>query len=345
MQKNTVGNYYPLFDWLRAIAAIVVMLYHDRVIPWGDAGNFAVQVFFALSGWLIGGILLRSTIRDLPRFYFNRVIRIWAPYYLAVLILLTLSVLREPVTQKWMEFVIYKLLFVYNIFGTPQLADFQSAMPERGTLSHVWSVNAEEQFYLFAPLLLVVAAVRKGRSIGLWMVLAGVAWYFNIYASIFFGVLLAIASKQYSVEKNFKFKVAAGLLLILSSFGLYFFSEYYFKIAPFAAVSIVLLLARLGRASKIGLIAGGMSYPLYLNHWMGVYIFNYLLPGQHGVLRVTLAAVANILIAVGLYWFYDKRLLASRGRWFTAQRGLFVMLVAYSMIVVGVVYGISKTSV
>jgi peptidoglycan/LPS O-acetylase OafA/YrhL len=49
------------------------------VIPWDTAANLAVQIFFALSGWLIGGILLRTDVQDLPRFYFNRATRIWIP--------------------------------------------------------------------------------------------------------------------------------------------------------------------------------------------------------------------------------------------------------------------------
>ncbi len=79
---------------------------------------------------------------------------------------LVLSFIREPITSKWIEIVIYKILFVYNIFGTPQLADWVSAMPQKGTLSHVWSVNAEEQFYLVAPIILVLAPLWRGGGGG-----------------------------------------------------------------------------------------------------------------------------------------------------------------------------------
>src|SRR4051794_10501088 len=52
--------YYPWFDWLRAVLAIPVMVGHDRLIPWAHSGNFAVRVFFALSGWLIGAMLMNT---------------------------------------------------------------------------------------------------------------------------------------------------------------------------------------------------------------------------------------------------------------------------------------------
>ena len=141
-------DYYPWFDWLRLGLACTVMVSHSGLL-WSQAGNFAVQVFFALSGWLIGGILLQLREDELPRFYFNRALRIWCPYFLALGLLITASLtLRDTPTYKWSEFVFYKSTFVYNLFGPPQLAQHQAEMPLAGTGNHFWSVNAEEQFYL-----------------------------------------------------------------------------------------------------------------------------------------------------------------------------------------------------
>src|SRR4051812_6544532 len=107
-------DYYPLFDWLRGALAGVVILSHQGLIEWPNAANLAVQVFFALSGWLIGGMLLQMNRADLPRFYFNRVARIWAPYFVALGLLIGVSVLRDYIGLKWAEFVFYKSTFVYN---------------------------------------------------------------------------------------------------------------------------------------------------------------------------------------------------------------------------------------
>lgn len=81
------------------------MFYHGDLIEWTYAGKLAVEVFFALSGWLIGGILLKTRSEDMPKFYFNRAIRIWIPYYLAFTLLILASLLKEPITDKWLEFV------------------------------------------------------------------------------------------------------------------------------------------------------------------------------------------------------------------------------------------------
>ena len=60
--------YYPYFDYVRLAAASVVMFGHDNLIDWPGSGKIAVDVFFALSGWLIGGILINTKREGLPRF-------------------------------------------------------------------------------------------------------------------------------------------------------------------------------------------------------------------------------------------------------------------------------------
>lgn len=89
--------------------ANVVMLSHFGALgAWSNADGVAVDAFFALSRWLIGGILLNTDRAGLPRFFFNRALRIWSSYYLALALLIGVSLLRDPVGAKWLEFVAYK---------------------------------------------------------------------------------------------------------------------------------------------------------------------------------------------------------------------------------------------
>src|SRR5450759_3071605 len=114
-KRGVKASYYPWFDWLRLALAAMVLLSHEGLIEfWPQAGNFAVQVFFALSGWLIGGLLFNLPRHELPRFFFNRALRIWCPYFFALGLLVAVSLLREPVTPKWTEFVFYDATSVYN---------------------------------------------------------------------------------------------------------------------------------------------------------------------------------------------------------------------------------------
>jgi peptidoglycan/LPS O-acetylase OafA/YrhL len=335
-------TYYPWFDWLRAVCASAVVLHHAGALRgWSHAGNFAVVVFFALSGWLIGAILLDMKPGQLPRFYFNRAMRIWIPYFVALGLLLAVSVMREPITAKWLEIVAYKLTFVYNLFGTRQLAEFVQAMPEKGTFSHAWSIHAEEQFYLLAPLLLVIAG---RRSPAVWAVLAVVVLALApLYGAIVLGVLAATIARRFGpVHRTPAGRVGLLVLLATGVAGLALAPGSYDVIAPFPALAVVLLLAMPGPQHPGGVLFGGMSYPLYLNHWIALYAVQWV--NTHGLpmgapLRQGLALAVAIAVACGLYWWIDRPVLRRRGKWFTTARGRVVTAGAYAMVGAGLVLG------
>ena len=336
LTNNT--HYYPLFDWLRGLLAITVMFTHQGLINWELSGNFAVQIFFALSGWLIGSILLKLEPSKLTEFYYNRAVRIWIPYYLALLLLIIASLMREPVTIKWIEFVFYKFSFVYNIFGTPQLANYHQAMPLEATGNHFWSVNAEEQFYLLAPFLLVVIRHPITRSTFIWLLLAILANVLNIYASIVFGVLAAVVVNQHGriYEKTWIKTIIIAVLLI--SVFTFTFKSMYLYTSPLAALSIVLLLAVRGKKTEIGTIVGGMSYPLYLNHWIGLFVAHACLKPfglQDSLYANMLSFCLNIILAVGLYWYIDKKLLAIKKDYFTQKLGTVFTALAFGLVIIG----------
>ena len=334
--------YYPGFDWLRGVLAVTVMLAHDGLIGWPSAGNFAVQVFFALSGWLIGNVLLQTHRPDLPRFYFNRAVRIWVPYYIALALLLAVSLLRDHAGLKWFEFVLYKLTFVYNLFGTPQLASHSAEMPLGGTGNHFWSVNAEEQFYLLAPLLLVLAVPALGRARLTWLALSVLAWATGICPSIVFGVTAAVLATH--DRALFQRPVArAGLAAAgVAAAGGLVAGLSYDVLAPMVAICIVLLLGTPGSKRPLGALVGGLSYPLYLNHWLGVFVAN-ALTRPFGLRETAtshlLSAVFNIGFAAALYLCIERPLLRRRAQWYTPAIGRRATFAAYAMMAVGLALG------
>lgn len=320
------------------------MMAHDRYLSlWSHAGNLAVQVFFALSGWLIGGILVNTSTKELPRFFFNRCLRIWVPYFVGLALLIFASLLKDNIDSKWMEFVTYKALFVYNLFGTRQLATETSRMPLDGTGSHFWSVNAEEQFYLLAPLVLCVLPSKIGKSLILWVCISAAAWYWNQYASIAIGVLAAVAHSKSTLLFR-RFTHPSNLLgtIALCTFGFVVFSSHYFSIAPLFSLAVVLFLATPGKETAFGEIVGGLSYPLYLNHWIGGFIANAIfkrLGMQETLIRCSFAMVLNIFIAFVLYWWIDRKLRMKRGVFFTVNRGKFTTILAYTLMAFGLALG------
>jgi peptidoglycan/LPS O-acetylase OafA/YrhL len=348
--------YYPWFDWLRAVLAITVMLGHDRLIPWAHSGNFAVRVFFALSGWLIGGMLMNTPRQHLTRFYFNRAVRIWVPYYLALALLLGASLLQQPaVTAKWFEVVIYKMTFVYNLFGQSQLGRYADLMPLRGTGNHFWTVNAEEQFYLLAPLLLVIAPPRFGRSPIVWILLALATLVSSQYSTVIVGVAAAVTARAYpGIFSGRRVRIAIVALAIVLAAALSFAETHdlaqlygvaraYEALSPLLSICIVLSLAVEGPRQSIAVVAGGMSYPLYLNHWIGGYVARALLTPyglRESVITHVVSNSLNLVLAVGLYWYVDRQLLLHRSRFYTARRGLIVTRIAYATMVVGLTFGV-----
>jgi len=342
--ESSTSNYYPWFDWLRLGLALLVLLSHMGLVrAFPQAGNFAVQVFFAVSGWLVGGMLITMPKVELRRFYYNRALRIWCPYFIALGLLLTASLLRDHITFKWTEIVFYKFTFVYNLFGERQLAQHRLEMPLAATGNHFWSVNAEEQFYLIAPLLLVLAPRRWGRSVLTWIVLAIVAWLSNTYASIVFGVLAAVLAHSYgSFHENYRCRAAAAGVILLSVLG-FLAGGNYDLLAPVCATALMLLLAINGRQHPFGALAGGMSYPLYLNAWVPAFIVNAIFK-RAGFTSVfagdALILVSNLAFAALLYWYVDRTVLAHRRRFYNPRRAWFTMTFGYGAVALGLMTGL-----
>ena len=338
-QSEKTGS-FPLFDWLRFALASSVALSHEGIFTWGNAGNFAVQVFFALSGWLIGGILLRTELKGLPRFYYNRGTRIWIPYFIAVASIYALSALRDPVTQHYFKFLFYDLTFTHNWF-IPKIAPVIVTMPLKGTGAHFWSISVEEQFYLAAPLLIVL--LPFGRSILFWALLAVAAtldqsWY----GAISCGVLAAVVRCRYGdwqlTRPGFISIAVAAAVLTGIMLG---FPKSYMLTAPPLAAAIVLMTSVQGARGAVGRFAGGMSYPLYLYHWIGMFGANFITK-RLGLWLPSIGWTAYFISLVAgslAYVAVDQNVMRLRGVLFRPNYGKILMISAYSLLAIGIITG------
>lgn len=347
MSKTHGTQYYPAFDYLRIVLATTVAVGHAGIPLWENSGNLAVQIFFAMSGWLIGGILLRSTPQDLPRFYFNRAARIWIPYFVAIMLLMAASLLKEPVTAKWLEFFFYKITFVYDFFGPPQLDQSQNDMPLDGTGHHFWSIAAEEQFYLFAPFLIAVIPSRIGRSIWFWVMLAmaaNVSIYWNYFGAISLGVLAAVVRFRAGDWHALPVAKAALAIMAVILVATTYFGPLDYRIgAPLFSLCVVLLLAQPGEHSPVAAFVGGVSYPMYLNHWIGVFIANAAFGaiGQRGSLLCQISGVIlSLAISAVLFVVVDLKVRLNRDRYYSAVRGKIAAITGFTLVAIGMAGGI-----
>ena len=151
----------PGLDLLRALAVAMVVCYHAGLFgfafsgDWQRFGWIGVDLFFVLSGYLIGGQLLAPTVRgtriDLPRFFWRRALRILPAYLVVLAIYVAFPAMREwPNLPPLWKF----LAFVQNI-------DLQGGT----AFSHAWSLCVEGQFYLALPFLLLLVVPRRNGGI------------------------------------------------------------------------------------------------------------------------------------------------------------------------------------
>ncbi len=152
----------PGLDLLRALAIIVVVIYHAALFGFKLPGRvdrfgwIGVDLFFVLSGYLIGGQLLAPLARDqrmnLGRFFARRALRIMPAYFVVLAIYFLLPSWREysEMSQPLWKF----LLSIQNI-----------ALHGGTAFSHAWSLAVEDQFYLALPFLLLFLYRRPRTAI------------------------------------------------------------------------------------------------------------------------------------------------------------------------------------
>lgn len=332
LQQHLVDQ--PKLDWLRFVLASIVVLVHSGVaFPGPIGGQLAVWVFLALSGWLIGGILLRSDQNDLPRFYYNRAVRIWIPYACAIVMLYGAAALKEGMDANWWKYLFYDVTFThYNFTVFPHASE---EMPLDGTGNNFWSISVEEQFYLIAPFLLSYVGLVPRAFAAVAFALA-VLFVGTAFLPIAGGVLAAVAQNKFGDwHLTSKGRVAVWALAILS-LG-YIWWDYSLVIASVFSVAVVLILSAPGRRDKVALFFGAISFPLYLNAWIGMYAANIVarkidLPEQAtSYLRYSLA----VLVAIACWYLIDRPLRSRRDRLYSPRLGRMAAVVAYGSVTIG----------
>lgn len=153
---------------LRALAVIVVVLYHSGV-PYVSGGFVGVDFFFVLSGFLITLLLVRELDargRISLRNFWGRRARRLLPAAALVLIATTLVAQRvlPLLDRKAVALdILFASVFSANWRFAQQQTDYLAADRDPSPVLHYWTLGVEEQFYAVWPLLIVAVSFAIGR--------------------------------------------------------------------------------------------------------------------------------------------------------------------------------------
>jgi len=280
---------------LRALAALLVTIFHARLVPGGFIG---VDIFYVISGYLITGLILREIENtgtlNLQNFYQRRIKRLLptSVFVLFVTAIVGMFVLPAITRDALGRDLFAAATYISNYLFAWWQNDYQNLNATPSPFIHYWSLAVEEQFYIVWPIFILFLS-RYGKR----AVLYGVA------ISSALSLLLSIYQTQtspiwafYSLPtRAWELGVGALLLFIPDTFwknrfipwvgliGIAIAALKFDENTSFPGINAVLPVG--ATALLIGSIAiwprlfndvsnnrvsqwlGAISYPLYLWHW------------------------------------------------------------------------------
>lgn len=339
------GERIPSLDGLRALSILLVVLCHvartagspfTAHAGWFDKGAIGVDVFFAISGFLITTLLLREHAArgrvSLPGFWKRRALRILPAFlvYLGVLAVLDALGWVNLLPRDWAAATTYTVNFL---------------APVTHVIGHIWSLSVEEHFYLVWPILFVIVGPTRAATLAFLALLAepAIRWItfrhgafdidfvtFARYDAIAAGCLLAMVARSPGRVRPLLWElearpttwfVAALATLALSVFVLSQSGKYKILCYPLVnALAICVMIWTATRCPRMGIgrvlnaeplmWLGRLSYSLYL--WQQLFLDP--TNGARWFCRFPQNLILSFLVAIGSYYLVEKPMLAIRKR-------------------------------
>ena len=164
--KKFITSYRPEIDGLRAIAIISIVLYHAKIVlnntDWFEGGFVGVDIFFVISGYLITRIIMNEIMMhgsfNFLNFYERRVRRILPMLFFVIFVSIPFAwhTLFPADFLNYSESIMASIFFVSNFFFYFNGMEYGATNSLLLPLLHTWSLSIEEQFYLIAPITLLI---------------------------------------------------------------------------------------------------------------------------------------------------------------------------------------------
>jgi peptidoglycan/LPS O-acetylase OafA/YrhL len=330
--------YRPDIDGLRAIAVLLVLIFHFHLVPEVEGGFTGVDVFFVISGFLITSIIrasLGKSAFDLRGFYVARIRRL-GPALVATLAATAIAgclILFPADLHELTNQILSAQAYVANVYFWRNVNYF-GLSSDNVFLLHTWSLAVEEQFYLFYPLLLIMLARLRQRRFWIVIALLALASFalnvamvrtrpeadFYLLPTRAWELLIGALTTQFGrfVRNHWLLQASGGLGLALIMAGAAAYRPSlsfpgFFALIPTLGAALLLgsgaaapmLAHRVLSAQPLRYI-GKISYPLYLVHWP-VIVFCSFATGGPSAWPIRLAMfIGSIAAASGLYHLVER---------------------------------------
>ena len=299
---------------LRGLSVLGVLLYHSKFELF-EGGFLGVDVFFVISGYLIGNIIFSQLIKKefkFSSFYYRRIRRLFPAVLFTIIFTYVLHyfVLLPDDFNKLKDSILYVLTFTGNIYFW-QNSDYFSTDTDILPLSHLWSLSVEEQFYLLFPIIIYVLVKSKfiKKYLG-YLILSGIVISF-LYISFdyyhlplecpssncvevtnfywlhtrFWELLAGVLLNFFPTKNKFStFQFYFGLSLIVGSFIIFNSNLTHPGVGTLPTILGTVLVIHSSRTTKDNILSksrilyflGKISYSLYLIHFPLFVSRNYL---------------------------------------------------------------------
>jgi peptidoglycan/LPS O-acetylase OafA/YrhL len=334
--------YRPDIDGLRAVAILLVVLFHCDL---GLTGGFVgVDIFFVISGFVVTGVILAEQDCNhfsLMQFYLRRIRRILPAAYLMLFTVLVCAwfILLPAEMVRLCKSIIAQQLMAGNVYFWRSSGYFAAASNTQPLL-HTWSLGVEEQFYLLYPVFLKLM-VNSSRQRTRLILTATIAL---TLAASQYGAAMHPSATFYLLPTRIWELLLGGVLCYLPAtteiserwrgaltflaFGVIAFAASYFHpgmlfpgvsaLIPCAATAVIIHCNSLSPtfiakflSTAFFVVIGKISYSLYLWHWP-ILSFAHMLYGEQLSTHILTTAVGSMLILSALSWSLVENNLKAR---------------------------------
>jgi peptidoglycan/LPS O-acetylase OafA/YrhL len=328
--RSAATTYRPDIDGLRAVSVLAVILFHLNEMLSG--GYIGVDVFFVISGFLIGGIVLGEVDAgnfSFSHFYERRIRRI-LPALITTLIasgVVALKLMGALELVSFAKSATAALFSAANIYFYATSGYFAASATDVPLL-HLWSLGVEEQFYIVFPLIVVVLA--KFRRSALLPTLAAFGLASLIWSQ---HELARHPEAAFYLLQSRAFELTIGILIlslprprfasVLSTCGVILLAIAMFHFDQKTAFpGIAALVPCIGSALIVWSAAGTavgrflsvqplrylgrISYPLYLAHWPFIVFGKIALPDLEAGWFAGFVLLGSFLSAAATYHLIER---------------------------------------